>query len=461
MIKPIVAVWFSCGAASAVAAYLTAQKYGATHDIRILNNPVKEEHEDNLRFLKDVEAWIGLPIERVAHSKFPNASAVEIWDDQKGMVFPHGAPCTRYAKKFARQEWEKDNKAEWHVLGFTSEEEGRHDNFILTERDNVLPILIDAGLTKQDCYDFLLAHGIQPSVMYALGYPNANCIGCVKATSPTYWNHVRITFPEVFQARAEQSRRLGVRLVRYRGKRIFLDELPPDAVGRPMKEMNIECSSFCEETGLTPQPKPLLTFNKFNAQPRESRVQIDINLNINLTGPFAELLGKVLGADARPTRGANIHGIGPDTDGGPNQDYVDPTERQDPQPEAQRRTRRTKAQIEADEAAAKGIAQPADQGGTQESGTADPSTTGTTATNAASPSDLAAALEAAEPEARAGVTAKADVAAKMQEAMAATSPKKVQDRMAESLGGAKRLSEIDPANYASAIELFDDIIAGR
>lgn len=50
MKKPIIAVWFSCGAASAVAAKLTVEKYGETHKVLIVNNPVKEEHEDNLNF---------------------------------------------------------------------------------------------------------------------------------------------------------------------------------------------------------------------------------------------------------------------------------------------------------------------------------------------------------------------------------------------------------------------------
>ncbi len=111
----------------------------------------------------------------------------------------------------------------------------------------MLPVLIDAGLTKQDCYDRLILEGIAPPRVYAEGYPNANCIGCVKASSPTYWNHVRVTRPLIFAQRGEQSRRLGVRLVRYKGQRIFLDELPPDATGRPLKSMQIECGSFCEE----------------------------------------------------------------------------------------------------------------------------------------------------------------------------------------------------------------------
>jgi len=41
---------------------------------------------------------------------------------------------------------------------------------------------------------------------------------------------------------------LGVRLVIYKKKRIFLDELPEFAVGRPMKSMKTpECGLFCEE----------------------------------------------------------------------------------------------------------------------------------------------------------------------------------------------------------------------
>jgi hypothetical protein len=59
--KPVIAVWFSCGAASAVAAKKTIEKYGDTHHIRIINNPVAEEHEDNRRFLATWRVSQGLP----------------------------------------------------------------------------------------------------------------------------------------------------------------------------------------------------------------------------------------------------------------------------------------------------------------------------------------------------------------------------------------------------------------
>lgn len=62
--------------------------------------------------------------------------------------------------------------------------------------------------------------------------------------------------PKVFKRRAEQSRRLGVRLTRYHGKRIFLDEIPPDHEltfrGRPMiitqSREDISCGPECAPT---------------------------------------------------------------------------------------------------------------------------------------------------------------------------------------------------------------------
>ena len=242
-----IAVWFSCGAASAVAAKKTIERYGDSADIRVLNNPVVEEDEDNRRFLFDVEQWLGIKIESVTSKKFPSASAVDVWATHKYMGGVLGAPCTMELKKRARQAWEKDNVVDWHVLGFTADEKRRHDRFVLTERSNLLPVLIDAGITKTDCYNIIRGAGIELPRIYSLGYPNANCIGCVKATSPTYWNHVRHIHPEVFDKRAEQSRGIGARLVRYKGKRVFLDELPTDAKGRSMKNMDIECGIFCEE----------------------------------------------------------------------------------------------------------------------------------------------------------------------------------------------------------------------
>jgi hypothetical protein len=243
-----IVVWFSCGVASAVAAKRTIETYSELHDVVVVNTPVKEEDEDNRRFLKDVEKWIGQSIEICTSKHYPNSSAVEVWSDRKYMSGIHGAPCTLELKKEARYQWEVENKPDFHVLGFTLDEKSRYERFIVTERSNVIAPLIIEHLTKQDCFDMILEAGITPPRVYAMGYPNANCIGCVKATSPTYWNLVRAQHPTIFNQRAEQSREIGCRLVRYHGERIFLDELPSTAQGKPIKQMSFECGIFCEIT---------------------------------------------------------------------------------------------------------------------------------------------------------------------------------------------------------------------
>lgn len=242
-----IAVWFSCGAASAVAAKITLEKYGSNNRVSIVNNPIKEEHEDNQRFLKDIQSWLGHPIQFAINPNYPNQSCEEVWEKRKFMSGPQGAPCTLELKKKARQAWENQNKPDYTVLGFTAEEQNRADRFRLTERDTLVTPLIDEGLTKQDCFNIISGAGISLPEIYKLGFPNANCIGCVKAKSSTYWNLVRKTFPDVFEDRAKQSREIGARLAWQKGKRVFLDELDPNAKGHKLKDYDLDCGIFCEE----------------------------------------------------------------------------------------------------------------------------------------------------------------------------------------------------------------------
>jgi hypothetical protein len=243
-----IAVWFSCGAASAVAAKLTLEKFGKTNKVSVINNPIKEEHKDNQRFLKDVEIWLDHPITFAMSSKYPEQSCVDVWEDRRYMAGVSGAPCTMILKKQARQEWEEVNKPDYTVLGFTSEESGRADRFRLTERDTLLTPLIKYNYNKQMCFDVLVNAGIRLPQVYYEGMPNANCIGCVKASSITYWNLVKEKWPDVFKHRSDQSRRIGAKLAYYKGKRIFLDEIPDGATGRSMKDYDFECGIFCEES---------------------------------------------------------------------------------------------------------------------------------------------------------------------------------------------------------------------
>jgi len=240
-----IAVWFSCGAASAIAAKKTIEIYGSDNNVLIVNNPVMNEHPDNLRFLKDCEQWFGRKIIEATNPKYPNCDIREVFDDRKYMGGINGAPCTMELKKMARYEFEVNNKIDYHVLGFTYDEKNRVERFVKYERSNLIPILIDLQIRKVDCFWLLQDAGIKIPEIYNLGFANANCIGCVKASSPTYWNLVRKLFPDVFEERLQQSRDIGAKLVKRKGKRIYLHELKESDRGGKIK--NWECGIFCND----------------------------------------------------------------------------------------------------------------------------------------------------------------------------------------------------------------------
>lgn len=197
--------WFSCGAASAVAAKLAIEKHGDCV-IPVYCDTLAGEHPDNARFMADVAVWLGKPI-TVIHS--PTYRDIDdVFERTRYMAGIKGARCTVEMKKIPRFQFQEPDDV--HVFGFTADEGGRIANFISNNPDLALSFpLQEDGVTKVECFARLDAAGIALPVMYGLGYQNNNCIGCVKATSAKYWNMTRRDFPDTFAKRAEQSRRLG------------------------------------------------------------------------------------------------------------------------------------------------------------------------------------------------------------------------------------------------------------
>lgn len=234
-------MWFSCGAASACAAKLAVDKYGHENTHVVYCNTLATEHPDNVRFMADVEKWIAHPVEIISSDKY--ATIDEVFEKERYMAGIKGARCTVEMKKIPRFEYQQ--YGDLHIFGLTKDESGRIKRFVENNPDLRLEWnLRDGDVTKEECYQLLTDGGIALPVMYSLGFKNNNCIGCVKATSPKYWDLVRRHFPIVFWRRAKQSRDLGVRLVRYHGVRMFLDELPDPITDKTPQE-DIECGPIC------------------------------------------------------------------------------------------------------------------------------------------------------------------------------------------------------------------------
>lgn len=245
--KPRIVSWFSCGDASAVTTKLVLARYGATHEIAIARCVVPEEHPDNERFARDCEAWFGQPVINLRSEEY--ASCEEVWTKRRYLSGINGAPCTGAMKKEPRFAFQREWNPAYQAWGFTVEERERAKSFRANNPDAeiMLTPLIDEGLSKDDCHALVARAGIELPAMYRLGFPNANCMGCVKAQSPAYWNLTRRVLPEVFERRARLSRELGVRLVKLTSgdrDRVFLDELTPEmGEGKVLPET--DCSLLC------------------------------------------------------------------------------------------------------------------------------------------------------------------------------------------------------------------------
>jgi len=238
-----VLVWFSCGAASAVAAKLAVDKYT---DCEILYcDTLAYEHDDNLRFMADISKWLGKEVKLLKSKKYTDI--YDVFLNTGWLIGVGGARCTHELKRKVRKDYQQEG--DLHIFGLTSDEQKRIDLFEDNNPDLELEwILAENEITKTKCYQILIEAGIELPEMYKLGYNNNNCIGCVKGQMG-YWNKIRVDFPETFNRMAKIERKLNVAICKsYAGdgkrKRVFLDELDPDA-GREIPLPDIECGVLC------------------------------------------------------------------------------------------------------------------------------------------------------------------------------------------------------------------------
>ena len=228
--------WFSAGAASAVAVKLYEPDVIAYCE-------TGSEDEDNERFIADVEKYLGRTVTRLKSDKFKDTW--DVWEKKRYLAGIQGAPCTKALKVDPRIAFQRPDDI--HVFGYTWDTRDRQRADALQEHYPDLDVrfpLIERKLTKANCLDLIRQYGIDPPRVYAMGFPCANCIPCVKATSPKYWALVRKEFPDQFQRMVDLSRRLNVRLTRIKGERVFIDDIPED---HPTTDpIQPECDFLCQ-----------------------------------------------------------------------------------------------------------------------------------------------------------------------------------------------------------------------
>lgn len=207
---------------------------------------IDDQHPDTLRFIHDFEKEYNVKV-TILTSPYKNVeNCVKAFNGFKN-PYSHFAPCTNYLKKRVRKEWEEQHRDcdITYIWGFDYNETDRARRLIESnpQAKHLFP-LIEKKITKEE------AHGIfykmftfpRPK-MYDLGYPNNNCIGCVKG-GMGYWNRIRVDFPEVFLRRAKLEREIGYSILKDKKGAVYLDELEPTRGNMDM-EIFPECGIMC------------------------------------------------------------------------------------------------------------------------------------------------------------------------------------------------------------------------
>jgi len=231
----MVVSWFSAGVSSFIATYLMKDEVD-----KIIYIDIDDQHEDSLRFVKDCEKLLGKPIE-ILKSRY--GSVENVIKQFKYVNGPYGARCTSILKKRVRKEWEDAHKGEdiTYIWGYDLNEKHRQERLVeaMPNFEHRFP-LIEKELTKEDVHGMCWRLGVERPKMYELGYPNNNCIGCVKG-GKGYWNKIRIDFPAVFERMAKLEREIGATCI----KETYLDELDPKT-GREQKVILDDCGISCQ-----------------------------------------------------------------------------------------------------------------------------------------------------------------------------------------------------------------------
>lgn len=239
--KDLKVCWVSAGISSFMAGWLA----GDVDEWIYID--IDDQHEDSIRFIKDCEKAIGKEIKVLRSSEYRNVEecvlAAGVFMNRRNFF----APCTNWLKKRVRKRWEEEHKGYnlTYVWGFDQDEMRRAERTeeANPQADHEFP-LIEMGLSKREVHGlFERTFDFPRPKMYELGYPNNNCVGCVKGGFG-YWNRIRKDFPEVFESRAKIERRLCNTILKDKNGPVYLDELAPNR-GNMNTEIFPECGIMC------------------------------------------------------------------------------------------------------------------------------------------------------------------------------------------------------------------------
>lgn len=208
-------VGFSGGVTSAWCAGWALRNY-PREEVVLLWHDTKEEHPDTYRFLREMAAALDMPITERSHG----LSVTELFRDEGYLGNNQQTFCSRKLKAeqgsaFVRELRSAGVDEIFKVIGYSANEPKRVNRMVgKCAEENITPVfpVIKEGVTKQQCADWCMSLGVQPSAMYCWS-EHANCVGCVKG-GRAYWLAVAKHHPEVFEQRAQLEEEFGHSIIR-------------------------------------------------------------------------------------------------------------------------------------------------------------------------------------------------------------------------------------------------------
>lgn len=222
-----VVVGFSGGVTSAWCAGWALRNF-PREEVVLLWHDTKEEDPDTYRFIAEMAAALGMPIVERSDGR----SVTQLFYDEDFLGNNQNTMCSRILK--ARQgslyvaELQADGFDVVRVFGYSAKEPKRIATMVARCAEENVAVrfpVAEEGVTKQQCAEWCIAQGVQPSAMYCWS-DHANCVGCIKG-GRAYWLAVRENHPDVYEQRARMEEEFGHEIIRGGDReRVTLRQLP-------------------------------------------------------------------------------------------------------------------------------------------------------------------------------------------------------------------------------------------
>lgn len=202
-------VQFSTGLGSAEVARRVVEKHGVKDTILLTADTLVED-EDNWRFAKEAVAFLGSPQWTVlADGRTP----MEVGRDQRIVPNNRMAVCSRVLKRELLRDWIDTNldSADTIIyLGLDWTEEHRWNASVEPWKPWTIaaPLMEEPFVTKAQLIEtWRQQYGIEPPVLYELGFSHANCGGaCVRGGQAQWELLLRVNRDRYLEWEAEEEK---------------------------------------------------------------------------------------------------------------------------------------------------------------------------------------------------------------------------------------------------------------